>query len=161
MIAIKDGSDAAGQQLSVSSMVILKRSAPALVTAKLRSVRLVKDAIRNLIENAVRHGRQGVEVSVSIEAGPSVMVADDGVGFADERSSAGPARRSRRQGGRGIGLEIVRRIAEMHDAPSRSKLGRPAELSPPEAWRDCRSPDRPAIEGADRCRRMTSLRKLI
>jgi signal transduction histidine kinase len=75
---------------------------------------LVKDAIRNLIENAVRHGGRGVDVAVSVEAGPSVRVADDGAGFGGTSAAAEPARRYRREGGMGIGLEIVRRIAAIH-----------------------------------------------
>lgn len=91
--------------------IVFEGDGPEMVVA---SEGLVKDAIRNLIENAVRHGGRGVEVAVTVNAGPSVSVADDGVGFAVKGKLTELPHRYRRQGGLGIGLEIVRRIAEMH-----------------------------------------------
>lgn len=91
--------------------VVFEGDRPRTVLA---SEGLLKDAIRNLIENAVRHGGEGVEVTVSVADGPSLLVADDGVGFAGTVGAGGKAGRYRRQGGMGIGLEIVRRIAAIH-----------------------------------------------
>lgn len=72
---------------------------------------LLKDAARNLIENAVRHGGPGVSILVSAGPGAVLTVSDDGVGF---EPAGGEAPHYRRAGGLGIGLEIVRRIATLH-----------------------------------------------
>ncbi len=78
--------------------------------------------IRNLLDNAARHARSIVSVSVR-EAGPWVIVTvgDDGPGImADERERVFErfARlqegRSRDQGGTGLGLALSRRVAEAH-----------------------------------------------
>lgn len=74
---------------------------------------LLKDAIRNLIENAVRHGGPGVAILVSTDGHGGVMVDDDGIG-SDITPAAGAAPQYKRSGGLGIGLEIVRRIAALH-----------------------------------------------
>jgi signal transduction histidine kinase len=83
---------------------------------------LLKDAVRNLVENAVRHGGPGVAITVASLPGV-VRVIDDGVGpppaAGEEPASAqavGEAAHYKRSGGLGIGLEIVRRIALMHQA---------------------------------------------
>lgn len=85
---------------------------------------LIRDAVRNLIENAVRHGGPRVSIVVSTEpgdgAGPALSVRDDGTGF--EPARTGEAQKAdapghyKRAGGLGIGLEIVRRIAALHGA---------------------------------------------
>ncbi|MEZ0214637.1 MAG: sensor histidine kinase [Xanthobacteraceae bacterium] len=76
------------------------------------NIGLLKDAIRNLVENAVRHGGAGVAILLSSGVGPCVSVADDGKGF---RPPGGPGYYTP-QGGIGIGLEIVGRIAALHEA---------------------------------------------
>jgi signal transduction histidine kinase len=73
---------------------------------------LIADALRNLVENAVKHGGAGVAISVSAGPGARLSVADDGVG-----APAGIDQRTyKRAGGLGVGLQIVRRIAELHGA---------------------------------------------
>lgn len=88
---------------------------------------LIKDAVRNLIENAVRHGGPGVSIVVRTDDGPGIAVIDDGRGF-DEASdgasapgeavppgeTTGAPGHYKRAGGLGIGLEIIRRIAALH-----------------------------------------------
>lgn len=76
---------------------------------------LIKDAVRNLVENAVRHGGAGVTIIVSSSADRTIAVSDDGRGFAGREETAAPGY-YKPAGGLGIGLEIVRRIAELHDA---------------------------------------------
>lgn len=87
---------------------------------------LLRALIRNLVDNALRYAQPGGCVSVSLEnrLGRNVlMVADDGPGVsADEREKLGL--RFHRFGpqtaeGVGLGLSIVRRIAELHGAEIR------------------------------------------
>jgi len=75
-------------------------------------------AVRNLIENAVRHTPRGVSIEVEVSADGSVRVVDDGPGVpaADRRSIFTRFwRRDRAQAdSRGLGLAIVARVAEAH-----------------------------------------------
>ncbi len=74
---------------------------------------LLKDAVRNLIENAVRHSGPGIAIVVRTDDGPGLSVSDDGTGFVPSRAGDAPGH-YKRAGGLGIGLEIVRRIAALH-----------------------------------------------
>ncbi|MFG3154397.1 sensor histidine kinase [Streptomyces sp. NPDC048219] len=93
--------------------------------------------LANLLDNAQRHARSAVEVSVRREGGTAVAaVADDGEGVpaADrerifERFVRLDAARSRDDGGAGLGLAIARDVAERHggtltvgDAPAGGAL---------------------------------------
>lgn len=82
---------------------------------------LLRDAVRNLVENAVRHGGPGVAIVVASEPG-CIRVSDNGRGLPQEEA-AGPSRYYRRAGGLGIGLEIVRRIAALHGASFELRAG--------------------------------------
>ncbi len=78
---------------------------------------LIKDAVRNLIENALRHAGPGVSILVRTDDGPGISVIDDGRGFDPDPvpgEATDPPGHYRRAGGLGIGLEIVRRIAALH-----------------------------------------------
>jgi signal transduction histidine kinase len=76
-------------------------------------------AVRNLIENAVRHTPPDVSIEVEVLAGGVVRVCDDGPGVpaADrERIFRRFWRRDRAKGdSRGLGLTIVARVMEAHD----------------------------------------------
>lgn len=106
-------------------------------------------AVRNLVDNACRHTAERVEVSVHGDDGHAVVrVDDDGPGVpADQRAriferfARVDAARARSDGGTGIGLAIVRSVAEAHDgaitvgdAPSggaRFELRLPPAARPP------------------------------
>ncbi|WP_217140210.1 ATP-binding protein [Streptomyces sp. AC627_RSS907] len=102
--------------------------------------------LANLLDNAQRHARSAVEVSVRRDGEAAVVaVADDGEGVpaADrerifERFVRLDAARSRDDGGAGLGLAIARDVAlrhggtlTVHDAPAGGAL---FELRLPGAW---------------------------
>ena len=81
--------------------------------------------IRNLIDNALKYGKPGGPVTVSLEATTtgwlSVAVKDEGEGIAPEhlprlteRFYRANTSRSRAAGGTGLGLSIVKHIVERH-----------------------------------------------
>ncbi len=71
---------------------------------------LVENALRNLIENAVRHTPEGAEIRVEVGPGAVLAVIDDG------GRRASPAAELASGAGRGLGLKIVARIAAIHCA---------------------------------------------
>jgi two-component system, OmpR family, sensor kinase len=84
----------------------------------------LRQAIGNLIDNALRHVRPGGRVEIGVEEAHGVLtisVADSGDGFdaeflahAFEPFSRADSARSRAHGGTGLGLAIVRAVAEGH-----------------------------------------------
>ncbi|PSL03696.1 signal transduction histidine kinase [Haloactinopolyspora alba] len=92
---------------------------PARTTAHRDSLRRV---LRNLVDNAVRHARQQVTVTVRAETGTvTVAVADDGPGVPEadrerifERFTRLDDARGRDAGGTGLGLAIAREIVHAH-----------------------------------------------
>jgi signal transduction histidine kinase len=88
------------------------------------SPRLLRRMIRNLVDNALRHGAPPVEVSVErhLAAPPmvTITVSDEGPGLeADDWERVfepfyRPAGRAETDGGWGLGLSIVRQIAGRH-----------------------------------------------
>ena len=83
---------------------------------------LVEVAIRNLLENAMRHTPAGSEIVVSIDATGRLHVCDDGPGVAEqfrdhlfERFSKADAHGA----GAGLGLSIVRRVMLLHGGSAR------------------------------------------
>jgi signal transduction histidine kinase len=98
------GADAAGEPLTVPG-----------------EERLLRRALRNLIENARRYGGQSVEVSVEREGPEAVVKVSDrgpGVPEAYRERIFEPFFRlpghAEREGGIGLGLALVRQIAEAH-----------------------------------------------
>ncbi len=77
--------------------------------------------LRNLIDNALRHGARHVRVAVARDAGAAtVVVVDDGPGIPAEERERVLERFHRLaaagEGGSGLGLSIVQRIVELHGA---------------------------------------------
>ncbi|HWW48636.1 MAG TPA: HAMP domain-containing sensor histidine kinase [Xanthobacteraceae bacterium] len=81
---------------------------------------MIYRAIRNLAENAINHTPPGSNVDVSLSADGCVAVSDEGPGLSEnEREFLFQRfwRRDRRKiGNAGLGLSIVLRIAEIHNA---------------------------------------------
>lgn len=84
---------------------------------------LIEIAIRNLIYNALKYSPSQTTVTVSIDPGPVVTVEDRGPGIPPEhRDNVFERfwRMSERTGnGAGVGLALVRRIAQLHDGSIR------------------------------------------
>ncbi len=85
---------------------------------------LLSSALRNLIDNAVRYGREGGRVRIETEelpqGGTRLAVRDDGTGVPLEQRAHLGERFFRVLGtgqtGNGLGLSIVARIAQLHGA---------------------------------------------
>lgn len=81
---------------------------------------LLREAVFNLVDNAIRYAGRGTEVTVSVRAerGRAIVeVADNGPGLSAEQREAvfGRFVRATHEGtGCGLGLAIVREIAERH-----------------------------------------------
>ena len=85
---------------------------------------LIFDAIANLVDNAIKHGRPGGHVVVSVESiegKPVVSIADDGTGIPPDQYEHVFKRfyrleHSRYTPGNGLGLSLVAAVARLHGA---------------------------------------------
>jgi signal transduction histidine kinase len=81
---------------------------------------MVRRAIRNLVENALKHAPKGSDVEIVVGKSGSITVLDEGEGIPPESREQIFQRFWRRDrqghGGAGLGLSIVKRIVETHDA---------------------------------------------
>ncbi len=89
----------------------------------------LREAIRNLVENAVKHSPENTDVRVVTGPGPRIAVEDSGLGIDPEKAHdlIEPfARGNTNSEGAGLGLAIVAQAAAMHGATlkiKRSTLG--------------------------------------
>jgi two-component system OmpR family sensor kinase len=103
--------DEAGREISVEAEPDLRASVDPL---------RIEQALRNLTDNAIRHGAGPIRVSAQTRHGALILaVADEGTGFGQEERPRAFERftrgREERAGpGSGLGLAIVRAIAEAH-----------------------------------------------
>ena len=82
---------------------------------------LARVILRNLVENAHRYSPVGSNIKISVKPGntPILAVEDEGPGIDEAKSgelSKAFVRMDSRYGGIGLGLSIVTRIAQLHDA---------------------------------------------
>jgi signal transduction histidine kinase len=85
---------------------------------------LIFDAIANLVDNAIKHGRAGGQVVVAnenVDGKPVISIADDGPGIpADEYEHVFKRfyrlEQSRYTPGNGLGLSLVAAVARLHGA---------------------------------------------
>jgi signal transduction histidine kinase len=111
--------DAAAEDAGVQLEVVGDRGVPVAGDRD-----LLFDAAANLVDNAIKHGREGGRVTVQVargEGGPVISVADDGPGIpADEYQQVFKRfyrlERSRRTPGNGLGLSLVAAVARLHGA---------------------------------------------
>lgn len=97
---------------------------PAPLTT-LGDLTLIEQALGNLVQNAVLHNQSGGHVAILLEQDDArtfrVIIKDDGPGItADERTrllargERGDEARTRHPHGKGLGLAISRRVADVH-----------------------------------------------
>ena len=102
---------------------------PAQAIAEPADADQIGQVVRNLLDNAIRYGRQGGEVRLAVSQAPGrdgrhgvlLAVTDDGPGIAREHIPRLTERfyrvdkaRSRGAGGTGLGLAIVKHIVNRH-----------------------------------------------
>jgi heavy metal sensor kinase len=140
MNALLEESADSFQGRAASVGVRLTVVAPTPVQAAVDATR-IRQAVGNLLDNAIRHSPEGGTVEVSLRRRGSVLditVADRGPGLTEDflkrmgqPFSREDATRSRSAGGTGLGLAIVRVIAGLHGGGLRAanRTGGGAELT--------------------------------
>lgn len=97
----------------------IRIDAPTHLSASIDPIRS-RQALGNLVDNALRHGGGEIRLSARLDDDAvEIAVSDDGSGFSPELAPVAFERFSRGDGGRtiggaGLGLAIVRAIAEAH-----------------------------------------------
>jgi signal transduction histidine kinase len=92
--------------------------------------KLLFEALSNLVDNAIKFTPPGGKVQVRVEAGPRLVVQDDGPGVPEGEQAAVLQRfyrgeRDRLTPGSGLGLSIVSAIARLHGFALRLEDGHP------------------------------------
>src|SRR5262249_23537651 len=85
---------------------------------------LLFDAVANLVDNAIKHGREAGRVSVEVresDGGAVILVSDDGPGIPVDEFRRVFKRfyrlqRNRQTAGNGLGLSLVAAVARLHGA---------------------------------------------
>jgi signal transduction histidine kinase len=113
--------EAVGRALEKRQLIEFDCAAPHIAVPG--NAALIEIAIRNLVENALKYSPPATTVTVRVEAGPRVIIEDQGPGIApDQRDIVFERfRRADQKSGNGvgIGLALVRRIAQLHDGSVR------------------------------------------
>jgi signal transduction histidine kinase len=94
--------------------LVTEVTAPARVSA---DKDLLREAVANLVDNAVRFSPPGAAVTLRVArgpGGPSIDVIDTGPGIDEERLPRLFERFQRSDSGSGLGLAIARRVVERH-----------------------------------------------
>jgi signal transduction histidine kinase len=90
---------------------------------------LLREAVANLVDNAVRVSPRGTQVTLSVARGsdgPVIAVADHGPGIEEDRLPRLFERFQRSDSGSGLGLAIARRVVERHGGTIKVKTARGA-----------------------------------
>jgi signal transduction histidine kinase len=117
--AVVDLYDAAAEDKDVDLKVVGDR--PMVITGDRD---LLFDAVANLVDNAIKHGREAGQVTVELsrsDADAVISVADNGPGIPIDEHQHVFRRfyrleRSRCTPGNGLGLSLVAAVARLHDA---------------------------------------------
>ncbi|HVL55576.1 MAG TPA: ATP-binding protein, partial [Burkholderiaceae bacterium] len=126
------GIEAVTPAADAKGVVIRKEFSPGVAAVAGDSARL-QQVVWNLLSNAVKFTPRGGEVTVRLEpvdAGVRITIADTGEGIRPEflpyvfdRFRQQDGRTSRRHGGLGLGLAIVRHLVELHGGTVRADSG--------------------------------------
>ena len=104
--------------------LVTEVEAPARINA---DKDLLREAVANLVDNAVRVSPRGADVRLRVArgaVGPSIDVIDSGPGIASERLPRLFDRFQRSDSGSGLGLAIARRVVERHGGTIHVKTAR-------------------------------------
>jgi signal transduction histidine kinase len=88
---------------------------------------LLREAVANLVDNAVRVSPRGAKVKLRVDrssSGPSIAVEDSGPGIEEDRLAHLFERFQRSESGSGLGLAIARRVIERHGGTIHVQTGR-------------------------------------
>ena len=88
---------------------------------------LLREAVANLVDNAVRYSPRGGDVTLRVArgaSGPSIDVIDSGPGIEEDRLPRLFERFQRSDSGSGLGLAIARRVVERHGGTLRVSSAR-------------------------------------
>lgn len=98
------------------SIEITGTEKPVIVPGNAHALEL---AVRNLVENAIRYSARNTTVTIDVSEQPAISIRDHGRGIPVENREVifqRFERADRRSGGAGLGLSIVRRTVEAHQA---------------------------------------------
>ena len=88
---------------------------------------LFREAVANLVDNAVRMSPRGGQVTLKVvrgSDGPALAIADQGPGIEEDRLPRLFERFQRSDSGSGLGLAIARRVVERHGGTIKVKTAR-------------------------------------
>jgi signal transduction histidine kinase len=114
----------AGQAGTSGVGLVTEVTAPAQISA---DKDLLREAVANLVDNAVRFSPRGADVMLRVargSVGPSIDVIDRGPGIDEERLPRLFDRFQRSDSGSGLGLAIARRVVERHGGTIHVKTAR-------------------------------------
>ena len=82
---------------------------------------LLSQTLANLLDNAIKYTPEGGAITINLEEGPSIIIADQGPGIpADDRERVLERfvrlDKTRTTAGSGLGLSLVNAVAKLHDA---------------------------------------------
>ncbi len=100
--------------MEYKSLEVLAPEGPVLIRGHEGAL---EQALRNLIENAIRYSARKTTITIEVDMEPSIRVIDHGRGVPLQKREEifrRFLRSDRRSGGAGIGLSIVRRVVDAH-----------------------------------------------
>jgi signal transduction histidine kinase len=106
------------QPIARTRDIALAHATPERVLRAQGDVTFIEQAVGNIVGNAVHHAASGGHVAIILRpagaTGFAIEVVDDGDGMTDAELRRGNAARTRAPHGRGLGLDIVQRVVQLH-----------------------------------------------
>jgi two-component system, OmpR family, phosphate regulon sensor histidine kinase PhoR len=123
-LLVESGVEAARAVAAQKNLTVMPSNLPSNLPSVRGDANLLRDVLRNLLDNAIQYTPSGgrVEVAAAVNDGFAVVtVADTGIGIPQsdqprifERFYRVDAARSREVGGTGLGLSIAKHVVEAH-----------------------------------------------